>query len=351
MILFLVIIGLALLILIHEFGHFIAAKLFGARVIEFGLGFPPRIVNKKIGETQYSIGIFPLGGFVKIYGETPDDFDKDTGNASDSFLSKSIFKRSAIILAGVLMNVFLAWIIFSCIFFIGSEKQVLITEVAENSPAAVAGIKNNDVLRSVSSQSEKLDAVIESDEFIRFVKRNSQKEMVIQVEREGKEFSFILQGRENPPRGEGSLGVALAGIGIDKKTFFSALYEGGTATLSMLWMIVNGFIGLFGNMFTNPDVLKSVSGPVGIFSLATQAGSFGLMYLFEFIALISLNLAVLNFIPFPALDGGRFLFLIIEWIRGSAISIRLQNIINVAGFAALILLVIFATIQDVTRLL
>ena len=288
---------------------------------------------------------------MKIYGETPDDLNKDGRNADDSFLSKSIFKRSAIILAGVIMNVFLAWIVFSFIFFIGSKKQVLITEVAENSPASVAGIKSDDVIRSISSRSEKLDAVIESDAFIEFVKRNSQKEIVIQADRGGEELSFTLQGRKNPPEGEGSLGIVLTGIGIDKKPFFSALYEGGAATLSTLWMIVNGFIGLFGNMFTNPDVLKSVAGPVGIFSLATKAGSFGFIYLFEFIALISLNLAVLNFIPFPALDGGRFLFLIIEWIRGSAISMRLQNIINVAGFAALILLVIFATIQDITRLL
>lgn len=351
MIILAVIISLALLIIVHEFGHFLAAKMSGVRVDEFSFGFPPRIFSIKAGETKYSIGMLPLGGYVKIYGETAGDFNNGSQDSERSFISKSLLKRSVIVLAGIFMNIFLAWIILSGVFMVGSEKQVVITSVSENSPAAQAGIENGDVIKSVLSGGAALPAVSEPDEFIAFVKENIENEMAVKIERDNAQYSFTVRGRENPPEGEGALGVSLTGIGFESENPFSAVIHGFQATTDTLILVSRGFVDFFSNLFTKPDILKTVAGPVGIFSLATQAGSIGLIYLFQLMAVISINLAVLNFIPFPALDGGRFLFLIIEKLKGSAVSLRVESAVNIAGFAALLLLMILVTIQDIGRIL
>ncbi|MDO8556936.1 MAG: RIP metalloprotease RseP [Candidatus Jorgensenbacteria bacterium] len=351
MIVLAVIIGLSLLIVVHELGHFLAAKAFHVRVDEFSFGFPPRIFSVRYGETKYSIGVFPLGGFVKIYGETQGDHNPDAPDAARSFLSQPIFNRSVIMLAGVFMNVFLAGLIISGVFMMGSPKLAVISEVAPFSPAAEAGIMNGDVVLRISAGNAVLSDIATPDPFVAFVKQNIKTVLTIQIERNGKPLAITLRGREKPPEGEGALGVSLTGVGFDREQFFTAIVHGFQTTLDILVQVTLGFINFFKNIFVKPEILKTMAGPVGIFTLAANAGSLGLAYLFQLIAIISINLAVLNFIPFPALDGGRFLFLLIEGVKGSAIPERVERIINTVGFAALILLMILVTIQDIGRLL
>lgn len=349
MIYLIIILGLAALILVHELGHFAAAKLFGVRVDEFSIGFPPRIVKKRIGETVYSIGALFLGGYVKIFGENGEQSSEEAGNARN-FASKSLLKRSVILLAGVGMNIVFGWLILSGVFMVGSPQQVVITEIAPESPAAAAGVEHEDIIKGISAEGEKLSGELSVASFVSFVGEHTGKLMTMDVVRGEKLLSFELTARERPPEGEGSLGVTLAGIGIPKKPVLQALVSGLEATGIMLKNIFIGFGSLIKGIFVDRAVLENVAGPVGIFTLATNAGSFGLVYLFEFLAIISLNLAVLNLIPFPALDGGRFLVLLVEGARGVSVSFRAQQIINLAGLAALLLLVILVTIQDIARL-
>lgn len=348
MIILFVIIGLSLLVLVHELGHFLTAKWFGVGVEEFGFGFPPRLIGKKIGETVYSVNLLPFGGFVKITGE---DGDARAGADGKNFSLQPIWKRSCIVLAGITMNVVFGWLVFSGIFMAGSPEHLLVTNVVSASPAALGGIKSGDVIFQIAYGEEKLHDPIQSDDFVALVKKSAGKETQLTIQRGKEMFPIVLTGRINPPSGEGALGIALTEIGFPKEPFFSSLVKGFERTMGTTTLIINGFWNLFSQIFVTPAALESLTGPVGIFKIAADAGSLGSVYLFELIALISLNLAVLNFIPFPALDGGRFLFFIIEKIKGSPLTLRLQTIVNAAGFVILILLMIVVTIRDVARII
>lgn len=347
MIILLVVIGLSILILVHELGHFLVAKFFGIKVEEFGLGFPPRIFGHKIGETLYSINLLPFGGFVRIYGEggeLPLSDDKR------SFAGQPIWKRSATILAGVVMNVLLGWFLLSIIFTIGSPEHLMISEVADDSPAAAIGLKTGDVIIEAKLNEIAFKDPIKSDAFIGFVKDSQGQEMILSVKRGKDILDFAVTGRINPPAGQGSLGVALVEIGFPPSPPFQSIFKGLTSTFNTLRLIAFGFLNFFLKIFVSPEIIESVAGPVGIFLVASQAGSLGIIYLFQLMAIISLNLAVLNLIPFPALDGGRFLFLIIEKIKGSPISKKYEQAINAVGFVFLVVLMILVTIQDIGRI-
>lgn len=335
------IVGISFLILIHELGHFIAAKWAGLLVHEFGFGFPPRLVKKKIGETVYSLNLLPFGGFVRIHGETKTEEDRETKVPKErSFAFQSTWRRALILSSGVLMNILAGWLIFSALFWVGTPPGVVITEVFPKTPAASAGLKAGDRLLDFTS----------GEAFAQFVAERGGQEIVLKVGRGGEELSLHATPRMNPPQGEGRLGVTFLEIGLPRTGFFDGLLQGLKKTGVILAAIFESLGGLLKALFTGGPALEQVTGPVGIFAVASESARYGLQSLIQLIALISLNLAVLNILPFPALDGGRLLFLLIEKIKGSPLSPKRESIANAIGFALLIILMVVVTVRDVVKL-
>ena len=343
MILLLVIISLALLVLVHELGHFFAAKACGVSVEEFGFGFPPRLIAKKIGKTVYSLNLFPLGGFVKIFGENGAEASEQKNETS--FSSKPVWKRSVIVLAGIASNILLAWIIIIIIFTIGVPKHLIISDIAPDSPAEQVGLKSGDIILEAKINRENLKDPIVSEIFVELIKKESST-IHLSIQRGEEVLEKEITPRINPPEGEGALGVNLIEIGFDKSPFPKNILEGTKSTIENIRLIGGGILTLIAGLFGKTDVLSQVTGLVGIFQVANETGKMGAIYLAQLMALISLNLAILNLIPFPALDGGRFIFLLIEKITRRNISHKVQAITNATGFLALVLLMIIVTVKD-----
>ena len=343
-----VIIFLSILILVHELGHFLTAKKFGLLVEEFGFGLPPKIWKKKIGETVYSMNALPFGGFVKIFGE-----DAPTQiNAERSFANLSIGKRAIIIAAGVLMNFLLGWIVLSIIFMIGIPQVVLITEIKQNSPAAEISLKTGDQIIEINSVKIATDNknIFGSEQVIKIINENRGKETAIKIKRNGEIIDFSVIPRINPPAGEGSLGISLIDAGLPKQNILISFWEGLKASLILIKTIALAIFDLIAKAFIGKASLEAITGPIGIVKITSQAGSLGFVYLLQLLALISLNLAVINIFPFPALDGGRLIFLGIEKIKGSPLNHKFEKITNAIGFGLLIFLMLIITIKDIIRL-
>jgi regulator of sigma E protease len=377
-----VIVGLSLLILGHEAGHFFAAKLFGLKVDEFGFGFPPRIgawtphktiwgkdgetLQQVQGETEYSFNWLPFGGFVKISGERGEfamleeegskvesqksesaeaqsairNPQSENSNSNRLFFAQPTWKKSLILLAGVIMNFIFGWLFISIAFMIGTPQALVVGGVEAGSPAAAVGIAMGDVIKNFK----------DSQSFIAFVDANKGKPTQFDILRNGKEMDFTATPRVQVGPNEGALGVALADAGYPREAFFSALWDGLKNTVELLGLTVSAFYQLIKSLVIHGSLLAGVVGPVGIFGVAEQTGSIGLVYLLQFLGIISINLTVVNLIPFPALDGGRFLMTIIEKIKGSPIPEKFEGWVNGLGFAALILLMVLLTVRDVRGL-
>ncbi|OGM92016.1 RIP metalloprotease RseP [Candidatus Wolfebacteria bacterium RIFCSPLOWO2_01_FULL_38_11] len=333
-----VIIFLSILILVHELGHFLAAKKFGLLVEEFGFGLPPKIFAKKIGETDYSINALPFGGFVKIFGENREE------NASISpernFSNLKIWKRAIVLAAGVGFNFLLGWLAISLVFAIGTPSVVIITEIKKNSPAEEVGLLAGDRIAEFTNVND----------FIDFVNSHQGEKIKLKIEREGKTLELEAIPRKNPPIGEGSLGVGLVDAGLEKQNIFMSFWEGLKTSLNSIKTIFLAIINLIGKAFVGKASFEQVTGPIGIVKITAQASTLGIVYLLQLLALISLNLAVINILPFPALDGGRLFFLLIEKIKGSPLDQKFEKITNAVGFAILIFLMIVITIKDIIKL-
>ena len=345
-----VIIFLSILILVHELGHFLTAKKFGLLVEEFGFGLPPKIWKKKIGETVYSMNALPFGGFVKILGE--DGANSGSREKERSFVNLSIGKRAIIIAAGVLMNFLLGWIVLSIIFMIGIPQVVLITEIKQNSPAAEISLKTGDQIIEINSVKIATDNknIFGSEQVIKIINENRGKETAIKIKRNGEIIDFSVIPRINPPAGEGSLGISLIDAGLPKQNILISFWEGLKASLILIKTIALAIFDLIAKAFIGKASLEAITGPIGIVKITSQAGSLGFVYLLQLLALISLNLAVINIFPFPALDGGRLIFLGIEKIKGSPLNHKFEKITNAIGFGILIFLMLAITIKDIIRL-
>ncbi|MDP1718866.1 MAG: site-2 protease family protein [bacterium] len=331
-----VVIGISLLILIHELGHFLAARKFGLLVEEFGFGFPPRLFAKKIGETLYSLNLLPFGGFVRLYGE--NQWEKtDPEKQKRSFFNQPAWKRTLVIIAGVVMNFLIGWMLMSSVFMIGTPRALLVSEVLPGSPAEQVGILPQDQLKGFDT----------APSFISYIDQNRGKEISVKVVRQGKEMEFKATPRLT---GQGALGVAVMEAGIERHSFFASFWEGLKASWAMITGILIALLNLVWGIITQGKVLIDFVGPVGIFGIANEAGSLGFVYLIQLLAMISLNLAVLNVLPFPALDGGRLLFILVEKIKGSPLRLELERSVNAAGFLLLLILIIAVSIRDVIRL-
>ncbi|MEK7086718.1 MAG: site-2 protease family protein, partial [Patescibacteria group bacterium] len=225
-----------------------------------------------------------------------------------------------------------------------------ISGTAKDSPAFAANLKEGDVILWAAYGGEELKDPVKVLDFVALIKKAGAGEIDLKIQRGRENLVFSLNGRINPPAGQGSLGLSLAEIGFSKESFFRSLGKGAETAFLTFKLVALGFMNFISKIFVTPKIIETITGPVGIFTLATEAGALGGAYLLNLLALISINLAVLNLIPFPALDGGRFLFLIIEKIKGSPISKKVQIIVNTAGFAAFILLMIVVTVQDLGRI-
>ena len=316
-----------------------AAKKSGLLVEEFGIGFPPRLISKKIGETIYSLNLVPLGGFVRIHGEKREAGESEALQRR-SFWFLPVSRRALIIVAGVAMNFLAGWLLISSIYIIGAPNAVIISGVTPGTPAATAGLQAGD----------RIIGFEKSSDLIAFVASAKGKEISLRVTRDGQELELKAVPRLNPPAGQGALGVTLTDVGLERLPFLTSLKEGWVTSVKILGSIFLSLANLISGIFVGAPVLQNFVGPVGIFQIANQASKFGLIYLLQLIGLISLNLTALNILPLPALDGGRLLFLLIEKIKGSPLNQKFEIYANAIGFALLLLLMVVITVRDVVKL-
>ncbi|MBI2279013.1 MAG: site-2 protease family protein [Candidatus Brennerbacteria bacterium] len=355
----LVIIALSLLVLIHELGHFAAAKFFGIRVDEFGFGFPPRVFSFVKGETRYSLNLLPFGGFVRIFGEDAPPA-ADHPDAARAFASKTIAARALGIAGGVLMNVLAGWLLLSAVFMIGAPSHLGISEVVAGSPAEKAGLAAGDIIFEARTilgdgvaETPLLKEPISIEAFISLVEKAAVAEtpVVLTILRDGETLVFEATGRAAPPDGEGALGIALFDSGTPRTAFLESFAKGAQATVVFLKMITIGLAEFFGALVLGKGALEAVTGPVGVVAVAAGSVAFGAAPFLNLMALISLQLAVLNILPIPALDGGRLFFLALEALKGSPVSPRAERATHAVGFALLLLLMVVVTVRDISRLI
>jgi len=354
---------LLVLVLVHEFGHFSVAKKFGIRVDEFGFGFPPKIFGKKFGETEYSLNALPFGGFVKIFGENPDDENTHGPDSGRSFVNKPKYQQALVLFAGVFANFILAWLLFSFGFLSGMPTSVgnenlkdkirdvslVVISVLPDSPADKAGLRFGDKIISIGS-GENYTEYVSAETIRSFVLGSAGQNIEMQYARGGESNAVSITPEISKIDDKPAIGISMDQVGVAKLPFLSAFWEGMKLTVSMTTNTVVGLYTLILDGITGKGSLASVTGPVGLVGVVGDAYRFGFSYLISFAAVISINLAVINLMPFPALDGGRLFFLLIEKIKGSRIDPKVANAANLVGFGILILLMVAVTFQDVARL-
>ncbi|MDD5039849.1 MAG: RIP metalloprotease RseP [Patescibacteria group bacterium] len=370
---------LSVIVFAHEFGHFTMARKTGIAVEEFGFGFPPRAIGiqrrRKASRshhskwriikgshqpddgntnTVYSINWIPVGGFVRVKGEQGDNYHE-----KDSFQSKKIWQRGIFISAGVIMNFILAFIIFSIGFGIGlpsiidnsvpqgstvRQRQLQIVEVVADTPAANADLRVGDVIASIDG-----NISTSSQQFQEYVRPLLGHTITITIQRGDSRINKTVIPVDITGTREGRIGVGLATTGLVKFPWYSALWMGAKTTVIMTWKILEAFYWMLHDLIINKQVVADIAGPVGIAVMTGRFVDLGFIYVLQFAALISINLAIINFLPLPALDGGRFIFLIIEKIRGKRINQRIEATVHNIGFFLIVGLLLVVTVHDVSQ--
>lgn len=346
---FSLIIVLGVLIFFHELGHFLVARVLGVGVERFSLGFGPKLIGKTIGITEYRISAIPLGGYVKMVGESPDS-ELNPSDIPISFTHKHVFKRILIVAAGPFFNILLALIIFFGVFQI-SGLLILkpgIGDVNEGTPAYMAGLKKDDLVVSIdgvdiSSWEDMANAIMASKgKTLAISVLREDKVLTKNVTPEVKKFKNIF----NEDVDRYVIGITASGEVFKKDlNFFQAVSESINQTYQITALTIKGIVKLFQGTVSP----KTLGGPIMIAQMAGQQAKEGVVNLIFFIALISINLAILNFLPIPVLDGGHLLFFFIEAIKGSPVSIRVREISQQAGIFVLILLMIYVFYNDIAR--
>jgi len=346
------------LIVLHEFGHFILAKRFGVKVEEFGIFLPPRLIGKKIGETIYSLNLLPLGAFVKVRGE------EGGIESADSFPGRPIWQRALIILGGVVSFWIISVILLSIVMGMGVptaisdeenenliDPKVQIAAIAPGSPAEEAEIKPGDTIKQLIINNQQL-TINKVKEVQELTEKYKGEEVTLTIQRGKEIFDVRLVPRVSPPEGEGPMGVALVRTAIKSYPWYLAPVKGIEACLKITGAYTTGLVQILGNLIQGKGLpLEApVMGPVGIVSLMTQFVKLGITYYLQFLAIISIGLAILNILPIPALDGGKLLFLGIEAARKRPISQKIEQQITAVFFALLIALIIWVTIKDIAKL-
>lgn len=362
---------LSVLVFVHELGHFWTARKFGIKAEEFGIGFPPRAFGiyksvdgkwKKVrggkavadaSDTIYSINWIPLGGFVKLNEDESESADPE------HFINKPIWKRAIVLSAGVSMNMLLAIVLISIGLMVGmpqsldaldknaviTDRKIQIMQVIDPSPAKTAGLQVGDIILGIDGKQFADYQAIQ-----KYVDENNGKELTYQIKHADETKDVKIRPEILKETGKGGIGVALTETGLVKYPWYQAIWQGIKQAFILAWVILVAFYELIKGLVTGGGVSGEVAGPVGIASLTGQVARMGFVYLLQFTALLSINLAIINFLPFPALDGGRVLFLIIEKIKRKPVRRELEAIIHNFGFMLLMLLVLLVTFNDIINI-
>ncbi|MGO1579804.1 MAG: RIP metalloprotease RseP [Peptoniphilaceae bacterium] len=320
-----------LVILLHELGHFTVAKLSGIKVNEFSIGMGPKIFQKKSRETDYSIRILPIGGFVAMEGE------EESSNDPRSFNNVSVYKRIAVVLAGVFMNVVLAILAFMLVGLILGIPSTTVSEVLENSPAEISQIKSGDKILKINEET-----VSSWDDITNNISRTKNNQKIsVEVKRNDQ----ILTKSLNSQLKDGRI---IIGISPElKKDFFGSIKYG----FSQTFKTISDVYGVLSSLIRGKVNVNNLAGPVGVISFIGQATSLGFVSLLRILGIISANLAVVNLLPIPALDGGKFVFLLYEAISGKKVNQKFEEILTIIGISLLLGLMIYVTIfGDLVRL-
>ena len=356
---------LAALIFVHELGHFAACRIFGIRVDEFALGFGPTIWKRKGKETVYALRAIPFGGFVKIFGEDPDDESIKGSDSSRSFVNAKRWKQAVVLVSGVLGNFIFAWLLATIALSIGTaaspsdypeyanrmtDARIMIDQVSPSSPAAVAGIKQGDVITAVSPIAVDLSTKPFSiDTIISNTKESAGKPLTLSLIRDGKPISVQISAKQNIISDEPkayAIGIAMSDAATLRLPIYLAAYE----SVRFTWVMMKEIYGVIAGLFQGAVSVSNLAGPVYIAQQVGDAAKLGFSYLLMFTAFISVNLGILNILPIPALDGGRLLFVAIESVIRRRIKPIIANSVNLVGFALLMLLMVFVTYRDILRM-
>lgn len=319
-----------ILVLFHEFGHFIVAKKAGVKIHEFAIGMGPKVYSHKGYETEYSLRLLPIGGYVRMEGEDEESSDPR------SFNNKTIFQKISIIFAGPLMNFILAILLLTVMFMYKGVPGTTIETTMDNSPAQQVGIKQGDKILKIN------DASIKNwDDIRKTISDSTTDNIKIQVERDGSVLEYnIIPKDEN---GKKKIGIESR---YEKNVISSFKYA-----VDQTFFILEQMIDFLGKAITGNVSRDEVAGPVGIINVVGQAADAGMMNVVFLAAVISINLGLFNLLPVPALDGGRIVFLLIELIRGKKMDPEREGSIHFIGFVALMVLMVFTIYNDVSRII
>lgn len=319
-----------LLVVFHELGHFAVAKFVGIKVHEFAIGMGPRFLKVKKGETEYSLRILPVGGYVKMEGE--DEASTDAG----SFNNKPIWARMAVLIAGPFMNFVLAILLFSMIFYSLGFPTTIIDRVTPGFPAEQVGLRPGDQIKNINGEN-----ITNWDQIVRMINGSKEQELSITLLREGVEKQFRVTPVINRETNQAIIGITPASE--------KSLIKSFTTSIDRMFFIMGGMMEFLANLFGGKASTEDVVGPVGIIHLVGEAAKTSIYNVMSLAALISINLGIVNLIPIPALDGGRLLFLLFEGISGRPIDPEKEGFIHLVGFVLLMVLMLFIAYKDIIR--
>lgn len=359
-ILFLII--LSILVIVHELGHFSVAKYFGIRVDEFGLGYPPKA--KKLFSwkgTDFTLNWLPFGGFVRIFGENPND-ENEQDKEPYNFQNKNRGIQAAVLFAGVFCNFIFAWFLISAGLMSGlpapagidlpvKDGQTTLTVVIPGSPAGEAGLRSGDVIESLERGGEVIpeEGIVTPDEASAFISASAEP-VNFKIKRGEQKLEYLVTPALGLLPDRPAVGISMETVGVVELGPVASVLSGLKITWFLTVETAKALTSFLSQAILGRADLASVTGPVGLVSMVGEVKDLGLGYLISFTALISINLAIINLIPFPALDGGRLLFVAIESIIRRPIPANIFNLLNTLGFAALIFLMILITIRDVKNI-
>ena len=339
---------------------FLSARAFRVGVEEFGFGFPPRLFGKKFGKTLYSLNAIPIGGFVKIKGIIEQDGAAPTERKPDDFMAQSLLKRFAILIAGIVMNYLLTIVLFAIGYMIGmpsqlgdvpanavvSNQSVVVADITADVPAAQAGLQVGDTISAVNQTPVTTVASIKEQ----LAPVTSGAVIALSVQR-GETTVDMTTATTALSDGQAGIGAYFVETGTVELPFGSAVVQATKQTWRLTQTLVVAFGGLIGSAVQGKDVSGAVAGPVGIATLTHQATQLGFVYVIQFAALLSLNLAIFNLLPFPPLDGGKLIFVGLEAIVRRPIPLRWQVIVHNVGFIIFLIFIMAVTIKDVVGLI
>lgn len=348
----------SLLILFHEWGHFYSARRLGLKVDEFGIGFPPRITGFKKQGVIYSINWIPFGGFVKLHGDSSEAIDD-----RDAFINKTPGQRMAVLFAGVAMNFLIAWVLLMIGFWfkmpplatsiekLGNnvsqiESQVVAVKIIDNTPAQTAGLIAGDYILSADGQE-----FANPDDLKKFLVGKAGKQIDFTIKRRGEPITVTITPVESK---EGTIIGAFIDQSVEKVAYvwWKVPWLAAKEIFVLIWLIIQAIAGLIYQLFTKATIPTDLSGPVGIARIAIDLMQLGWMRIMQFVIFLSLNLGVINLVPFPGLDGGRMVFVLLEFLRGGKkLSGSIENAIHTVGFMLIVLLVLVVTYKDVLKII